>query len=58
MKARVSQGGHDVPKIVIGRRFAAGLRNFDAIYRQLVNSWAMYDNTDGGLSLIASGENA
>ncbi|MEQ1837035.1 MAG: zeta toxin family protein [Candidatus Nitrotoga sp.] len=41
---RVRQGGHDVPSDVIRRRFAAGLRNFERVYRDAVDAWAMYDN--------------
>ena len=41
---RVRQGGHDVPGDVIRRRFAAGLRNFERVYREAVDAWALYDN--------------
>lgn len=41
---RVRQGGHDVPKEFIRRRFAAGRANFDMLYRELADSWALYDN--------------
>lgn len=41
---RVRQGGHDVPSDVIRRRFTAGLRNFEQLYRDSVDAWAMYDN--------------
>jgi predicted ABC-type ATPase len=41
---RVRQGGHPVPIAVIQRRFAAGRRNFDVIYQNLVDDWAEYDN--------------
>lgn len=41
---RVRQGGHDVSGDVIRRRFAAGLRNFDRVYRDAVDAWAIYDN--------------
>jgi len=39
---RVSQGGHHIPKDVIRRRFAAGLKNLPK-YQKAVNSWAVYD---------------
>ena len=42
---RVLQGGHDVPETVIRRRFEAGLRNFEQVYRDLVDGWALYDNS-------------
>ncbi|MCP4702845.1 MAG: AAA family ATPase [Gammaproteobacteria bacterium] len=45
VSARVANGGHDVPKAVIRRRFAAGLRNFNEIYKPLVELWALYDNS-------------
>jgi predicted ABC-type ATPase len=52
---RVRLGGHDVPEDVIRRRFAAGLRNFFAIYQEVVDSWQIYDNADlRTRSLIAS----
>jgi predicted ABC-type ATPase len=41
---RVRQGGHDVPSDVIRRRFDAGLLNFERVYRDVVDTWAMYDN--------------
>jgi predicted ABC-type ATPase len=54
--ARVAQGGHSVPKAVIRRRFTAGLHNFYALYKELVDVWAWYDNSDQSPVLIASGE--
>lgn len=41
---RVRQGGHDVPEPVIRRRFAAGLKNLEQVYKSAVNTWAVYDN--------------
>src|SRR5205807_1631050 len=43
--ARVRQGGHDVPRADIVRRFSRGWENFQRIYRPLADSWAMYDNS-------------
>lgn len=42
---RVAQGGHSVPEDVIRRRFDAGLRNLEHLYKPLVDSWAVYDNS-------------
>jgi predicted ABC-type ATPase/DNA-binding transcriptional ArsR family regulator len=42
---RVRQGGHSIPPDVIRRRFEAGRRNFDALYKSLVDSWVLYDNS-------------
>lgn len=42
--ARVAQGGHDVPEDVVRRRFTAGINHFNH-YKQLVDSWQLYDNS-------------
>lgn len=42
---RVSEGGHDVPEAVIRRRFDAGWSNFVNLYGDLVDEWALYDNS-------------
>ena len=52
---RVSEGGHDVPQAVVRRRFYAGWRNFERIYRDLVDAWAVYDNSGDVPLLIAEG---
>ncbi len=38
VKSRVKQGGHDIPEPVIRRRFDAGIKNFNTIYKSLVSS--------------------
>ena len=45
VQQRVQEGGHDVPEAVIRRRFDAGRRNFDTVYRPLVDRWVLYDNS-------------
>ena len=50
--ARVLQGGHSVPAEVVVRRFAAGWRNFEQVYKPLVDRWALYDNSGEGPVLI------
>ena len=52
VRIRVSQGGHDV---VIRRRFAAGLRNFQTIYKNLVDEWAHLDNSGNSPRLLEEG---
>ncbi len=42
---RVQQGGHDIPEAVIRRRFEAGIYNFRHHYCQVVDAWALYDNS-------------
>jgi predicted ABC-type ATPase len=40
--ARVRQGGHDVPRNDVIRRYARGWQNFQTVYRPLADSWAIY----------------
>ncbi len=54
---RVAEGGHDVPEALVRRRFAAGWRNFERIYRTLVDEWAVYDNAGPAPVLLAKGGN-
>ena len=42
---RVLEGGHNVPEAVLRRRFDMGWRNFEHIYRDLVDGWILYDNS-------------
>lgn len=53
---RVAQGGHNVPDEVIRRRFKAGMRNFDSIYKKIVDAWALYDNSGSVPKLLDWGE--
>jgi predicted ABC-type ATPase len=41
---RVVHGGHSIPNEVIRRRFAAGLKNFQNVYKPLVDAWSHVDN--------------
>jgi predicted ABC-type ATPase len=50
--ARVRQGGHDVPKRDVIRRFSRSWENFDRIYRLLADRWAVYDNSGGAPRLL------
>ena len=43
--SRVQHGGHNVAEPVIRRRFEAGWKNFNTIYKQIVNTWILYDNS-------------
>ena len=58
MAQRVAEGGHDVPERVIRRRFHAGWRNFEQVYRALVDAWAVYDNSGEVPMLVAEGRRA
>jgi predicted ABC-type ATPase len=50
--ARVRQGGHDVPRADVLRRYGRGLRNFEMIYRPLADSWAIYENSGEAPQLL------
>lgn len=54
---RVRQGGHNVPDMVVRRRFAAGLKNFETIYKLIVNRWLLYDSSGEAPKLLETGEN-
>src|SRR5699024_1446607 len=54
---RVRQGGHNIPEAVIRRRFISGLHNFHHVYKDQVDSWALYDNADAMPVLLDWGEN-
>ena len=54
---RVLQGGHHVPEDVIRRRVEAGLRNFQEIYREIVDEWHLYDSIRWPPVLIEQGTN-
>jgi predicted ABC-type ATPase len=54
---RVRQDGHHVPDDAIRRRFDAGLRNLENIYRHRVNFWQYYDNSSTLPYLLDEGVN-
>ena len=54
---RVQQGGHAIPDDVVCRRFNAGRRNFDHVYKTAVDDWALYDNSGPVPVLLDWGEN-
>ena len=55
VKNRVDEGGHDIPKKVIERRFDNGLRNLINRYIPIVDSWVLIDNSNEDFEFIASG---
>jgi predicted ABC-type ATPase len=55
--ARAAQGGHNVTEDVIRRRFDAGLQNFESLYRNLVDTWVLYENSGPAPVPVASGDN-
>ena len=43
--ARVKQGGHNVPRADVLRRYVRGWDNFQNTYRPLADLWEVYDNS-------------
>lgn len=54
---RVLDGGHHIPDVDVRRRFARSIDNFFNLYRPLLNSWIMFDNSGRKPELIAKGSN-
>lgn len=52
--ARVRQGGHDVARADVLRRFERGWKNFQSVYRPLADAWAVYDNSGTNPRLLES----
>ena len=53
--ARVRNGGHNIPRADVLRRFKRGWKNFP-FYRALVDGWAVYDNSGHTPVLIEESE--
>ncbi len=45
IEARVRQGGHDVPRADVIRRFDRGWSNFLNMYQPLADAWVIYENS-------------
>ena len=53
--ARVRQGGHNVPKPEVLRRFRRSWQNFRNLYQPLANRWRVYDNSGDRPRLVDKG---
>lgn len=51
VKLRVSRGGHNIPEQDIRRRFERSWVNFNSFYKQLADSWIIFD-TSGKVPVI------
>jgi len=45
VRTRVEKGGHNIPSTVIERRYIRGAKNFFTLYKDLADSWIIYDNS-------------
>lgn len=52
---RVKNGGHNIPREVIIRRYAAGINNLFHIYMPLVDYWLLADNSTTPRIIVAEG---
>ena len=50
--ARVKQGGHNVPRSDVFRRFTRSLDHFNRHYRLLADRWSVYDNSGRTAKLL------
>jgi predicted ABC-type ATPase len=53
---RVKEGGHNVPEDVVRRRYHSGLRNFETLYKPIVDEWVVIDNSGEWPIFIDEGE--
>lgn len=50
--SRVREGGHNVPRADVIRRFARSWNNFQKLYRPLADKWSLYDNSENAPRLV------
>lgn len=53
VKTRVKEGGHNIPKDIIERRYLRGIKNLFEIYLEIVDGTLIFDNSYGKHQLIA-----
>jgi len=55
VKARVKEGGHDIPKEVIERRYENGIKNLINLYIKTADNWILINNSENPMQIIAEG---
>jgi predicted ABC-type ATPase len=50
---RVRSGGHYIPDDTVRRRYSRSVRNFLELFRPMVTTWQVYDNSNGRPRLFA-----
>ena len=53
---RVSEGGHNISKDVIARRYKRGIENLFNIFIPLCSEWILFDNSKNQIEEIANGK--
>jgi predicted ABC-type ATPase len=56
IQGRVQLGGHPVPEIDVRRRYKRSVSNFINVYRELVDTWEVYNNAQEIPQLVAAGD--
>jgi predicted ABC-type ATPase len=56
VRQRVAQGGHNIPIDTIGRRFYAGRKKFEVVYKPLVDAWTEVDTTQNPYRILSWSE--
>lgn len=54
---RVSEGGHNIPRDTIIRRYHLGINNFFYLFKGKVDYWMLVDNTSSPRKVIADRDN-
>ena len=55
VRTRVLEGGHDIPKSVIKRRYYSGIINLFNLYMPICDYWMIFNNSVSPSELIAEG---
>ena len=53
---RVQRGGHEIPELVVRRRFHKGVDHLFGLYRPSLDTWTLFDNSGPAPRLIAREE--
>jgi predicted ABC-type ATPase len=51
--ARVEKGGHNIPELIVRRRYKKGIANLFNLYVPIADNWALYDNSAKIPKLVA-----
>jgi len=57
IKERVLEGGHSVPAVDVRRRFGRSIQNLFRLYRPLMKTWMLFDNSGSKPVVVAKGKN-
>lgn len=55
VKSRVKEGGHNIPKEVIIRRYNSGIKNLFNLYIPICDYWMIFNNSGYNTDFIAEG---